>query len=90
MTRFLLALLAMLSGIVAAGQPVAARVCAEEASALQSVDCPALTEGVSERALPGPIPGSVPDRMAASTAPREGFAVAPVRTVHIRCDRALE
>ena len=63
MTRFLLALLAMLTGIAFTGQPVSARVCAEETSAMRSVDCGLVVEGISERVFAVASSDGAPDRL---------------------------
>jgi hypothetical protein len=90
MTRFLLALLAMLTGVAVAGQPVAARVCAEEASAARPVDCPVVVEASGDYALAqAPASGSrgLPTERASTPGPLPAVAST---TVRIRCDRALE
>jgi hypothetical protein len=90
MTRFLLALLAMLTGIAAAGQPVAARVYAEGASAVRPVDCAPVVEGSGARALAQAPPCGPQDRRAECVVTPEAVPAAGADTVRIRCDRALE
>jgi hypothetical protein len=90
MTRFFLALLAMLTGMAVAGQPVAARVCAEEASAAHSVDCIVAVEGADDHALAQAPSSGSPRRRAERVAMPGALSVVPPNTVRLRCDRALE
>jgi hypothetical protein len=88
--RFLFALLAVLSGLCAIGQPVAARVGVSQASAARSIECPVAAESVADQAIGSAPPDTAPDLREANAAKRTiAFTVLP-RTVRIRCDRALE
>jgi hypothetical protein len=89
MMRFVLALLAMLSGIAALGQPVAARANAAEAQAVQRTHCIAVAENVEVVAAFRPL-DSLPDLRDGNALERPDSALAVSRTVRIRCDRALE
>ena len=90
MIRFILALLAVLSGIVSIGQPVSARVCAEQAQAMRRPDCVIVAEDVSSIAASRIPANTVPDMRGVGPAERPGSGLAFARTVRIRCDRALE
>jgi hypothetical protein len=90
MTRFLLALLAMLTGIAFTGQPVSARVCADDASAMRSVDCAVVIEVTGDFAPAAEPTRGAPDRQVARAVPSGEVPAAASRSVRGRCDRALE
>ncbi len=89
MVRFILAFLAMLSGIAALGQPVAARTSAAEAQAVQRANCVVVAQEAEADGAVSPV-NTLPGLLDGNSLEKPSQALAFSRTVHIRCDRALE
>ena len=90
--RILLALLAVLTGLVATAQPVAAKVCADRADALHGAGpavCVGAVERTGDRAATGRPVADAPDASIA-----DGVATAAPaahgRAIILRCGRARE
>jgi len=90
MLRFLLALIAVMTGLAASGEPVSARVCGDKPSAVGVIDCGEIAEQVASvpaAAAAPEVPASV--TTAASPLLTDTRSVA-APAVRLRADRALE
>ena len=90
MLRFLLALIAVLTGLAASGEPVSARVCGDKPSAVGVIDCGEIAEQVASAPAAAVAPELPAGACAAASPLLTDTRSVAIPAVVLKADRALE